>query len=59
MVHTQFLLPIKVLRYDNEGEYINVELPQFFQEQDTLHESTCPQTPQQNKVAERKKLAYS
>lgn len=53
MTRTQFSLPIKVLRSDNGGEYVNNELSQCFQEQGILHETTCPQT-QQNGVAEHK-----
>ena len=52
MIGNQFSLPIKVLRSDNGGEYLNFELSQFFAEYDILHEATCPQTPQQNGVAE-------
>ncbi|KAM2798566.1 hypothetical protein COP1_003513 [Malus domestica] len=54
MIGNQFSLPIKVLRSDNGGEYLNFELSQFFAEHGILHETTCPQTPQQNGVAERK-----
>ena len=54
MIGNQFSLPIKVLKSDNGGEYLNFELSQFFAEHDILHETTCPQTPQQNGVAERK-----
>ena len=54
MVQTQFSLPVKVIRSDNGGEYLNSELLNFFQEKGILHETTCPHTPQQNGVAKRK-----
>lgn len=54
MIQNQYSLPIKVLRSDSGGEYINLELSEFLQEKGILHETTCPQTPQQNGVAERK-----
>ncbi|CAL8090388.1 unnamed protein product [Prunus armeniaca] len=43
-----------VLRSDNGGEYANKVLHSYFQEHGILHETTCPYTPQQNDVAERK-----
>ncbi|CAL2237877.1 unnamed protein product [Prunus armeniaca] len=54
MVQTQYSSVIKVLRFDNGGEYINFELSEFLRGQGILHETTCPHTPQQNGVAERK-----
>ncbi|CAL9028934.1 unnamed protein product, partial [Prunus brigantina] len=54
MIQTQFMLPIKVFRSDNGGEFVNSALSHFFHTMGVLHETTCPQTPQQNGVAERK-----
>jgi transposase InsO family protein len=54
MVRTQFSLPVKIIRSDNGGEYLNFELLNFFQDNSILHETTCPRTPQQNGVVERK-----
>ena len=54
MVENKYSLPLKVLRSDNGGEYLSTELSQFFQAHGILHETSCPQTPQQNGVAERK-----
>lgn len=54
MVSTQFSLPVKTIRSDNGGEYLNSELLRFFHTKGILHETTCPHTPQQNGVAERK-----
>ena len=54
MVCTQFSLPVKIIRSDNCGEYLNSELLSFFQNNGILHETTCPRTPQQNGVVECK-----
>ena len=54
MVENQYYLPIKVIQSYNGGKYLNVVLSQFFQEHDILHETTCPQTLQQNVVAKCK-----
>lgn len=55
MVKTQFQLPIKVIRSDNALELgsSNSTL-QFFFETRIIHQTTCPHTPQQNGVVERK-----
>ncbi|CAL9000930.1 unnamed protein product [Prunus brigantina] len=54
MVQTQFSTKIQFLRSDNGGEYVNHDFVSFFQDNGLLHETTCPYTPQQNGVAERK-----
>ncbi|CAL2253605.1 unnamed protein product [Prunus armeniaca] len=54
MVETQFHTRIQVLRSDNGGEFLNHDLNQFLQDHDIIHQSSCPHTPQQNGVAERK-----
>jgi hypothetical protein len=54
MVQTQFSAKIQILRSDNGGEYINREFREYFQNHGLIHETTCPYTPQQNGVAERK-----
>lgn len=41
-----------MLRSDNGGEYVNIR--SYFQEHGILHETTCPYTPRQNGVAERR-----
>ncbi|CAN6573029.1 unnamed protein product [Malus baccata var. baccata] len=51
---TQYSSVIKVLHSDNGGEYIGSDLSGFLWDQGILHETTCPHTPQQNGVAERK-----
>ena len=54
MIQTQFQKPIKVLRTDNGGEYVNHLFHQYLATYGIIHQTTCPQTPQQNGVAERK-----
>ena len=54
MVKTQYNAQIQVLRSDNGGEYNSFELKHFLEEQGIVHQTTCPDTPQQNGVAERK-----
>ncbi|CAM8925259.1 unnamed protein product [Rhodiola kirilowii] len=54
MVHTQFGKTIKVLRSDNGGEFFNTKLSSFLLTKGCIHQSSCPYTPQQNGVVERK-----
>ena len=43
-----------MLRSDNGGEYVNHQFHDYFNLHGILHETSCPQTPQQNGIAERK-----
>jgi transposase InsO family protein len=54
MIVTQFNTCIKVIRSDNGGEYFKKELMEFMNSKGILHQTTCPYSPQQNGVAERK-----
>jgi hypothetical protein len=54
MVATQYKTSIQVLRTDNGGEFVNHEMRKFLHGQGIIHQTTCPYTPQQNGVAERK-----
>ena len=54
MVQNQFNTTIKILRSDNGGEYINLDMNHFITKNGLIHQTTCPDTPQQNGVAERK-----
>ncbi|CAL8164315.1 unnamed protein product [Prunus armeniaca] len=51
---TQFNAQIQILRSDNGGELVNHDFQTYFQQHGIIHETTCPQTPQQNDVAEQK-----
>ncbi|CAM8949458.1 unnamed protein product [Rhodiola kirilowii] len=54
MVQTQFSAMIKTFRTDNGGEFFGEKLVQFLRLKGCLHQSSCPYTPQQNGVVERK-----
>ncbi|CAL2255065.1 unnamed protein product [Prunus armeniaca] len=58
MVETQFHARIQVLRSDNGGEFLNHDLNQFLQDHGVIHKRSCPYTPQQNGVAERRIDTY-
>ena len=53
-IKTQFDVSVKVLRSDNGREYFSSPFCEFLAAQGILHQSSCPYTPQQNGVAERK-----
>ncbi|RDX89782.1 hypothetical protein CR513_28447, partial [Mucuna pruriens] len=53
-VENQFGKTIKILRSDNTKEYFSSELNSYLSSKGILHQSTCPHTPQQNGIAERK-----
>lgn len=53
-VKTHFDSHIKVFQTDGGGEYNSKAFANFLDSQGILHQCTCPYTPQQNGVAERK-----
>ncbi|RVW62809.1 hypothetical protein CK203_058922 [Vitis vinifera] len=54
LIETQFSANIKVLCSDSGGEYMSNELQDFLQSKGIISQRSCPSTPQQNVVAERK-----
>jgi hypothetical protein len=54
MIHTQFSATHRVIRSDNGGKFVNQRIRTYFDNHGLIHETSCPQTPQQNGVAERK-----
>ncbi|KAI3507425.1 hypothetical protein L1887_22411 [Cichorium endivia] len=54
MVKTQFSKQIKRVRSDNGGEFTSNRMKEFYAREGILLETTCPHTPQQNGVVERK-----
>ena len=44
---------LKILRSDGGGEYVNSDMKTFFEKHGIRHETTTPDTPEQNGVAER------
>lgn len=53
-IETQFSTLIKVLRSDSSGEYMSHDFLNFLFENGIISQRSCPYTPQQNRVAERK-----
>lgn len=53
-VSTQFHTSIKIVRSDNGGEFVNHFLLHLFLSTGVLHQTSCPHTPEQNGVVERK-----
>ncbi|CAN1319888.1 Retrovirus-related Pol polyprotein from transposon TNT 1-94 [Linum perenne] len=54
MIYTQFGVKISILRTDNGTEYFKASLSSFLNSHGIIHQSSCPYTPQQNGIAERK-----
>ncbi|GKC56599.1 retrovirus-related pol polyprotein from transposon TNT 1-94 [Tanacetum coccineum] len=54
MIQTQFKKSIQIVRSNNGGEYMNSQMNIFFLSKGIVHQTTCPHTPEQNGVAERK-----
>ena len=54
MVCSQYNAQVQVLRSDNGGEYLSLELKRYLEAHGTIHQTTCFDTPQHNGVAERK-----
>lgn len=53
-VENQFKVSIKTVRPDNGGEFVNTYLTNLFLFTGILHHTSCPHTPEQNGVVERK-----
>ncbi|KAF5754617.1 putative RNA-directed DNA polymerase [Helianthus annuus] len=54
LVLTQFEKKIKMFRSDNGTEFVNNQMSVFCKNKGILHQTSCPYTPQQNGVVERK-----
>ncbi|WVY99005.1 hypothetical protein V8G54_031156 [Vigna mungo] len=48
MIETQYNAKVQVLRSDNGGEYQSLELKGYLEVHGIIHQTTCPNTPQQN-----------
>lgn len=53
-IRNQFNQSIRMLRSDNAKEYFSGQFNNFMTSHGIIHQSTCPHTPQQNGIAERK-----
>ncbi|WZZ73743.1 hypothetical protein YC2023_085113 [Brassica napus] len=51
-----FNAKLKILRSDNGGEYTSQAFKQYLSQHGITHQKSCPYTPQQNGVAERKNI---
>ena len=54
MAKTQFSSKLKILRSDGGGEYVSKEFESYLSVCGILHQLSCPYTPQQNGLVERK-----
>ena len=54
LIENQFQTKLKAIRLDNGLEFTSSEVVHFFQTKGIIHQKTCPYTPQQNGVVERK-----
>ena len=54
MIENQFQTTVKIVRSDNGLEFNNNETKFFFQSKGIIHQKSCPYTPQQNSIVERK-----
>ena len=54
LIPTQFGVPVQGLRTDNAKDFLNNNLSSFLASVGIRHETSCPYTPQQNGLAERK-----
>jgi transposase InsO family protein len=53
-IKNHFNARVQFIRTDNGGEYMNSEFGHFLSLEGILHQTSCPDTPPQNGVAERK-----
>ncbi|XP_019250922.1 PREDICTED: uncharacterized protein LOC109229827 [Nicotiana attenuata] len=54
MVQNQFGIVIKVIRSDNGSEFFNAQCSELLTGLGIIHQSSCPYTPQQNGIVERR-----
>lgn len=54
MTKTQFDTRVKRIRTDNGSEFKSIYMIEFYRDQGIILENSCPYTPQQNGVVERK-----
>ncbi|KAL0412092.1 UNVERIFIED_CONTAM: Retrovirus-related Pol polyprotein from transposon RE2 [Sesamum latifolium] len=53
-IQTQFHTHVKTIRSDNGSEFVNEQCHALFQSLGIHHQRSCPHTPQQNGIVERK-----
>jgi len=57
MIQNQYNAQIQVLRNDNGGEYQSIDFPQYLEIHGIIHQTSCPNTPQQKWGCRAKKLS--
>ena len=54
LVEAQYERKVKILRSDNGGEYLSNAFSRYLEDENIIHQTSIPRTPEQNGVAERK-----
>ena len=54
MIQNQFQTGIQILKTDNGTKYFNSILGPYLKDHGIIHQSSCANTPQQNRIVERK-----
>ena len=54
LIENQFLGKIKIFKSDGGGEYTSNEFKHYLLQQGIIYQTSCPYTPQQNGLVERK-----
>lgn len=54
LIENQFDAKIKKFRSDNGTEFVNKKFATFFKDNGIIHQTTCINIPEQNRVSERK-----
>lgn len=54
LVKNQFNRHVQIIKIDNGTEHVNKEFSAFLSDHGILHQISCPDTPPQNGMAERK-----
>ncbi|XP_058003648.1 uncharacterized protein LOC131180063 [Hevea brasiliensis] len=54
LISSPFDAMVKIIRTDNGVEFVNSNFAQLVSDRDIIHQRTCPYTPQQNGIVERK-----
>lgn len=53
-VETQFATPLQILRIDNGTKFVTKQMDAYLTQHGVIHQLSCPYTPEQNGIAERK-----
>jgi transposase InsO family protein len=54
LIQNQFSTSVKILRSDGGGEYMSSKFKEFLSLKGIIHQVSCPYTPEQNGISERK-----